>query len=234
MKGHWIVSVLVSILILGGIGFPQHVFAEVIYESATIGPGAGGGAGIFNTQFIGSRFSITETVEVTSIGGHMGGGGTLFGAIVELPGGAGLPAGSPFTGGEVLASTVFTFVFPNQDVSVPLSVILPPGDYALVFGTGLFGASGSGGNGGAGVNTPEGVGSFFLWNNVNWQNGGIDGRFTVNGNVLEDVPVGGTILPIDTTALLVAGAQTISPWLILGVLAAVGIGIAVFTIKRSL
>jgi len=49
----------------------------------------------------------------------------------------------------------------------------------------------------------------------------------------EDPPVGGTILPIDTTALLVAGAQTISPWLILGVVTAVGIGIAVFTLKRS-
>jgi len=45
--------------------------------------------------------------------------------------------------------------------------------------------------------------------------------------------VGGTALPIDTTALLVAGAQTMTPWLILGVVAAVGIGLAVFTIKRS-
>ena len=231
MGAIWAIPVLVSILILGGIGFPQHVFAEVIYESATIGPGSGGGAGIFNTQFIGSKFSITETVEVTSIGGHMGGGGTLFGAIVELPGGAILPAGSPFTGSEVLASTVFPFVFPNQDVSVPLSVILPPGDYALVFGTGLFGASGGGDNGGAGVNTPEGVGSFFFWNNVNWANGGIDGRFTVNGNVLEDVPIGGTILPIDTTALLLAGTQSISMWMIPVVVASIGIGI--FMIKRK-
>ena len=45
-------------------------------------------------------------------------------------------------------------------------------------------------------------------------------------------PVGGTILPIDTTALLVAGAQTTTPWLILGVISAVGIGLAVFTLKR--
>jgi len=46
-------------------------------------------------------------------------------------------------------------------------------------------------------------------------------------------PVGGTVLPIDTTALLVAGAQTMTPWLILGVLSAVGIGLAVFTLKRN-
>jgi len=47
------------------------------------------------------------------------------------------------------------------------------------------------------------------------------------------IPVGGTIIPIDSTALLVAGAQTISPWLILGVIIPVGIGLAVFTLKRS-
>jgi len=47
------------------------------------------------------------------------------------------------------------------------------------------------------------------------------------------VAIGGTILPIDTTALLVAGAQTMTPWLILGVVTTVGIGLAVFTLKRS-
>jgi len=45
--------------------------------------------------------------------------------------------------------------------------------------------------------------------------------------------IGGISIPIDTTALLVAGAQTISPWLILGVVSAVGIGLAVFTLKRN-
>lgn len=46
-------------------------------------------------------------------------------------------------------------------------------------------------------------------------------------------PVGGTSIPVDTTALLVAGAQTMTPWLILGVVSAIGIGIAVFTLKRN-
>jgi len=45
--------------------------------------------------------------------------------------------------------------------------------------------------------------------------------------------IGGTLIPIDTTALLIAGAYTMTPWLILGVLSAVGIGLAVFTLKRS-
>jgi len=69
-----------------------------------------------------------------------------------------------------------------------------------------------------------------------WTNGGSEfGTYTIAllGVEFCDLAVGGTFLPIDTTALLVAGAQTISPWLILGVLSAVGIGIAVFTLKRS-
>jgi len=61
----------------------------------------------------------------------------------------------------------------------------------------------------------------------------IDGSTASILALIDDTPVGGTSLPIDTTALLVAGAQTTAPWLLLGVIAAVGIGIAVFTIKRS-
>jgi len=51
--------------------------------------------------------------------------------------------------------------------------------------------------------------------------------------VWNEEAIGGTILPIDTTALLLAGAQTTTPWLILGIVSAVGIGLAVFTIKRN-
>jgi len=46
------------------------------------------------------------------------------------------------------------------------------------------------------------------------------------------VPIGGTILPIDTTALLVTGSQMMSPWLILGGLSIIGIGFVIFTLKR--
>jgi len=45
--------------------------------------------------------------------------------------------------------------------------------------------------------------------------------------------VGGTALPIDTTALLVAGAYTTASWMIPILVSAVGIGLAVFTLKRS-
>jgi len=242
MKGHWIVPILVSILILGSLGLTQQALAELIYESATLGPTGKTGGGSLNLgQFLGSRFSITETVEVTSIGGHIGGIGVspeLFGVIVELPGPSVLPAGSPFTGSEVLASTVFTPPGPSSDVSVPLSVILTPGDYAIIFGSGLFGATSSTGfTPQNDVVTPAGSGSFILWSDFGsiWIDGSSfrNERYTINGNVLEQTPVGGTILPIDTTALLVAGAYTTASWMIPILVSAVGIGLAVFTLKRS-
>ena len=46
-------------------------------------------------------------------------------------------------------------------------------------------------------------------------------------------PVGGTSLPIDTTALLVGGFNTNSIWMIPAVLGIVGAGIVVFKLKRK-
>jgi len=46
-------------------------------------------------------------------------------------------------------------------------------------------------------------------------------------------PVGGTVLPIDSTALLVAGAYTTASWMIPILVAGIGIGLAVFTLKRN-
>jgi len=45
-----------------------------------------------------------------------------------------------------------------------------------------------------------------------------------------DVLVGGTYIPIDQSALLLAGVQSVSMWMIPVVIA--GIGIGVFVIKR--
>ena len=51
--------------------------------------------------------------------------------------------------------------------------------------------------------------------------------------ICEMMAVGGTFLPIDTTALLVAGDYTSASWMIPILVSAVGIGLAVFTLKRS-
>jgi len=226
-----------SILLLVPVG-AQNAFAVIIYESSTLGPTGQttGGFNVNEVQFLGSRFSISETMEVSQIGGHMYrgsfGDNLIFGAIVELSGPDALPLGDPFTGGEVLASTTFTPPVLSADVSVPLSITLQPGDYALIFGSGEFGATN--GEGVMTVNnfiTPEGVGSYIVWINNMWRFGlsELDNlRFTVNG--LDVKVVGGELIPIETTSLLLAGAQSFS-WMIPVVLA--GIGIGLFAVSRK-
>jgi len=58
-----------------------------------------------------------------------------------------------------------------------------------------------------------------------------NGPNSIPGDLIPQIPVGGTMIPLDTTALLLAGVQSISMWMIPVVIAGVGIG--VFVIKRS-
>jgi len=59
----------------------------------------------------------------------------------------------------------------------------------------------------------------------------VTGRVSNNAfKIAKDISVGGTLVPIDTTALLLAGVQSISMWMIPVV--AAGVGISVFVIKR--
>jgi hypothetical protein len=159
--------------------------AGVIYQSATLGPiGQSGGLGLTSDQFLGARFEITAPTTVTGIGGHLEGFfGSIFGSIIALDSMDALPQGSPFAGGEVLASTVFTPDSPSSDYRTPLSVTLAPGTYALVFGSGLFGATGMGVM--AENNTDLSGASYFWWDGSrsSWYDGGFsNARFVVEGD----------------------------------------------------
>jgi hypothetical protein len=143
----------------------------IIYESATLGPtGQLVGYELSAAQFIGSRFYLSEPREITAIGGHLAEdiAGNLFGAILGLSSISDLPTGSPFVAWQVKASTVFDGPLPSTDFRVPLSVTLPAGFYAVVFGSDELGASG-----GNGV-MPElgqveiGQPTFFIWNGTGW------------------------------------------------------------------
>jgi len=76
-----------------------------------------------------------------------------------------------------------------------------------------------------------------LINNGNFINNGqvrncgiVSGTFLIPGTVNPCQQIGGTLIPIDTTTLLLAGVQSISMWMIPVVAAGVAIGI--FVIKR--
>ena len=169
--------------------------AKIIYESATLGTtGHNSGTLVASVQYLASRFSISVPVTVDSIGGHLRGstsGGEIFGAIVQLADPTALPAGSPFTSSEVMASTVFTATYNSSEQFTPLSVSLAPGDYALVFGSGQFGAAGEavmpswGNTGAVDIGSP----TYFFWDNTGpaWRDQGFAGRvrFVVTGT--EDV-----------------------------------------------
>ncbi|MFQ5591019.1 MAG: hypothetical protein ACE5HE_07655, partial [Phycisphaerae bacterium] len=130
---------------------------------------------------------VTRTVEVSAVGGHLTmhegfEGLTLFAAIVVLSDPAALPVGAPLDEGEVVASTVFDAGRPSSDVRVPLAATLDPGAYALIFGSGLFGATGVGGMPLNNADLPGA--SYFFWNGNAWIDDPFtDARFVVEGSI---------------------------------------------------
>ena len=186
---------IVSLVVVSALFWMGSSQAAIIHESAELGTTGEYGGFILNSdQFGASRFSLTETVQVTAIGGHMWGGSDIFGAIVALPSPTGFPSFLPSAiGTNALASTTFTPGSPSSDVRVPLSVLLSPGDYALVFGSGHFGVTGTAlmpTN-----NTPIlGSSYYFSYNQNSGDNWGTpnidDTRFVVEGNA---VPIPGAV-----------------------------------------
>ncbi|WP_428308822.1 dockerin type I domain-containing protein [Lacipirellula sp.] len=120
--------------------------ASITLASAEMGPaGQVSGTPINASKYIGWRFRVTKTMAVTEVGGHVGGlNGELFAAIVSLTALDALPQGAPFADGTVKASTTFLPPAPTAEFHAPLAVTLQAGTYALVIGSGKFGATGNG------------------------------------------------------------------------------------------
>jgi hypothetical protein len=135
-------------------------------------------------QVLGARFHVNGTVAVDHIGAHFvrSDGGLIFGAIAALSGSPAFPSGSP---GSLNPIAETTFVAPNKgaDMLVPFSVTLGPGDYALVFGSNRFGATGMAAIGGG--DTDKGQPSTFYSTATNWLDNSLPGsRFLVTGQAL--------------------------------------------------
>lgn len=130
--------------------------AATIFESGTLGPtgvlyadlgDAVPGTNVKDSVFVGVRFQLNQRAVTSEIGGHFvaSSSGTFFGAIVELDDGNDFPDSQDLVTPDVLGHSLLTFPDPSDEVFADLSLELDPGWYALVFGSGLFGATANGG-----------------------------------------------------------------------------------------
>ena len=131
----------------------------VIYKSATLG--AAGipredvgsqavlGASVNASVFQGVRLELPQPVRTTEVGGHFVGPfsneDTVFGALVALSGQNDFPDSVDLSTADVLGATLLNVPLESADTYGELELMLQPDWYALVFGSGLFGAEGRGG-----------------------------------------------------------------------------------------
>ena len=149
MLSRWVVcwSVFVAALFSGLLCSDQAAGDEVTLESSALGATQKfSGTSVTEGQFVGWRFQTTESLAVQQVGGHLlsipDQPGDIFAALVRLQSIDSVPIGVPFNADEVVATTTFRPSFPSDEVLVPLATTLSPGSYVLVFGTGMFGATG--------------------------------------------------------------------------------------------
>lgn len=127
-------------LLLTNIGVAQVIYTEP-HGAALQFP-----AGIATWQFVGIRFQVDQSTELTAVHSEMGGtASSFFAALVALPFVTSFPQGNPLTEDEVLYTTTFNLTSPLAPVDIPFNFTVEPGAYALVFGQGLFGSAGSSG-----------------------------------------------------------------------------------------
>lgn len=125
----------------------------VVLETAGQGC-SNGGTSITDCSYLGARFEISEPRRITGIGGHVKSNSTwdrsIFIALVPVSGPDGFPSDAELS--EAIFSTIFEAPFNDEgpypyqvpDTIIQADLILEPGWYAIVFGSGLFGATGSG------------------------------------------------------------------------------------------
>jgi hypothetical protein len=145
-------------------------------------------------QILGARFHVSGTVAVDHIGAHFvkSDGGLIYGALTSLNGSPALPSGTPGSFNPI-AETTFAVPNKSSDLLIGLSATLGPGDYALVFGSNRFGATGTAAIGGG--DTDKGQPSTFYSTATDWLDITLPGsRFVVTGAQLSD---GGKVPPTE-------------------------------------
>ncbi len=143
-------AAIASLMAVRVIFASQAAAATIQLESAAMGPtGIGGGQSISATQFVGWRFEIDFSMVVTEIGGHLlgteqGANHDIFAVIVALDSVNDFPRGEPFSTDVTLGTSTFMPPLSSNEILVPFQATLTEGSYALIFGSGDFGALGKG------------------------------------------------------------------------------------------
>ncbi len=155
---------LIIVVVLTIANTATNVCAATIFESGTLGPvgiawsdftsGAVPASTISPFVFTGVRFHLDQPAIATQVGGHFAApaAGTFFGAVVALDDSNDFPDSSDLSTPDVLGHALLNFTSSSAEVFGVLSLSLDTGWYALVFGSGLYGAVGSGG---APANNPD-------------------------------------------------------------------------------
>jgi hypothetical protein len=98
-------------------------------------------------SFIAATFTLGQESEITGIGGvftQFGDGGSIFGAIIAAPANQSDVTASSLANLS-LAHAIFAPPTDGSDLTTPLSALLGPGTYELVFGSGLWDTTGNSG-----------------------------------------------------------------------------------------
>lgn len=201
LKGRHMKRLIAAALVAGAVltTSVSAASAGTIHQSAT-GPFLGSDFSTNWNQYLGSRFSIGQTTQITSIGGFVQGrsspcislgtcpdwDGEIFFALVGLYSPVNLPSFGPV---DLETNTLaYATVAPPASASLITSsvdVILRPGDYAILIGSGAFGVFGNSEMTGGGTDAP--LSSYFYANVATntWYNGSFSGtQFVVEGNVV--------------------------------------------------
>jgi hypothetical protein len=171
----------VLLVLVGGISGPAR--ADILLETADYTGALTPAYVLGEDQVLGARFHVSGTVAVDHIGAHFveSDGGLVYGAIASLSGSPAFPAGTPGTFSPVATTTFMPTK--GADQMIPLSATLGAGDYALVFGSNRFGASGMAAIGGGDIE--KGQPSTFFGNGTDWIDDPLAGsRFVVAGAAL--------------------------------------------------
>lgn len=118
-----------------------------LFETALSPPaplGSGGSTSVSSGFYSGVNFEVAEPTRLSKVGGYFtGGSGSIFAAVFQASGFGTVPTPPNLTGADVLGTTLISLPPGAGNASGDLDLVLQPGWYGLVFGTGRFGATAS-------------------------------------------------------------------------------------------